>query len=57
MITVDVTNCPDVKVDDPVVLWGNGLPIEEVSQYTEQCPYDMLTAVQSRVRFHWTLAL
>jgi alanine racemase len=55
MITVDVTNCPEAKVDDPVVLWGNGLPIEEVSQYTDQCPYDMLTAVQSRVRFHWTL--
>lgn len=55
MITVDLNACPDAKVDDPVVLWGNGLPIEEVSQYTDQCPYDMLTAVQSRVRFHWTL--
>jgi alanine racemase len=57
MITVDVTNCPNPQVNDPVVLWGNGLPIEEVSQYTQQCPYDMLTAVQSRVKFHWTLAI
>jgi alanine racemase len=57
MITVDVTQCPNPQVNDPVVLWGNGLPIEEVSQYTEQCPYDMLTAVQSRVKFHWTLAI
>lgn len=57
MITVDLTNCPNPQVNDPVVLWGNGLPIEEVAQYTEQCPYDMLTAVQSRVKFHWTLAI
>jgi len=57
MITVDVTNCPNSQVNDPVVLWGNGLPIEEVSRYTEQCPYDMLTAMQSRVKFHWTLAI
>jgi alanine racemase len=57
MITVDVTQCPNPQVNDPVVLWGNGLPIEEVSQYTQQCPYDMLTAVQSRVKFHWTLAV
>jgi alanine racemase len=57
MITVDISKCPDPQVNDPVVLWGNGLPIEEVSQYTEQCPYDMLTAVQSRVKFHWTMAI
>jgi alanine racemase len=57
MITVDVTHCPNPQVNDPVVLWGNGLPIEEVSQYTAQCPYDMLTAMQSRVKFHWTLAV
>jgi alanine racemase len=57
MITVDVSASPDAKVNDPVILWGDELPIEEVSQYTNQCAYDMLTAVQSRVRFHWTLAI
>lgn len=55
MITVDLQACPQAQVNDPVVLWGNGLPIEEVAQYTHQSPYDMLTAVQSRVKFHWTL--
>jgi len=55
MITVDLRGCPNAQVDDPVILWGNGLPIEEVAQYTDQCPYDMLTAVQSRVKFHWTI--
>lgn len=55
MITIDLQACPHAQVNDPVILWGNGLPIEEVAQYTHQSPYDMLTAVQSRVKFHWTL--
>lgn len=55
MITIDLQACPHAKVNDPVILWGNGLAIEEVAQYTQQSPYDMLTAVQSRVKFHWTL--
>lgn len=55
MITVDVSACTNVQVNDQVVLWGDGLPIEEVARYTHQCPYDMLTAVQSRVKFHWTV--
>lgn len=54
MIIVDLRACPYAKVDDPVILWGNELPIEQVAQYTDQCPYDILTAVQSRVKFHWT---
>lgn len=55
MITIDLHACPHARVNDPVILWGNGLAIEEVAQYTQQSPYDMLTAVQSRVKFHWTL--
>ena len=55
MITVDLSNCPNAKVNDPVILWGDKLPIEEVARHTQQCPYDMLTAIQSRVKFHWTL--
>jgi alanine racemase len=55
MLTIDLRECPSARVNDPVILWGNGLPIEEVAQYTSQSPYDMLTAVQSRVKFHWTL--
>jgi alanine racemase len=55
MLTIDLQACPQAQVNDPVILWGNDLPIEEVAQHTNQCPYDMLTAVQSRVKFHWTL--
>lgn len=55
MLTIDLQACPHAQVNDPVVLWGDKLSIEEVARYTQQCPYDMLTAIQSRVRFHWTL--
>lgn len=54
MITIDLRECPQAKVNDHVILWGDGLPIEEVAPYTNQCVYDMLTAVQARVRFVWT---
>ncbi len=54
MTTIDLENCPDAKAGDPVILWGNNLPIEQVAEYTSHCPYDMLCAIQNRVRFHWT---
>jgi alanine racemase len=54
MIAVDLTPCPTAKVGDPVILWGNDLPIEEVAQFTDNVSYDLLTGVQNRVKFHWT---
>lgn len=54
MITVDLRGCPDAKVGDPVILWGQGLPIERVAKHTANIPYDMLTGVQHRVKFLWT---
>lgn len=54
MITIDLRNYPTAKVNDEVVLWGNGLPLEEVTPYTANSAYDILTSVQSRVRFLWT---
>ena len=54
MITIDLRPYPQAKVNDQVILWGNGLPLEEVAPYTNNIPYDMLTSIQSRVKFHWT---
>lgn len=55
MISVDLRNCPDAKVGDPVLLWGDQLPIERVAAHTSHVPYDLLCAVQPRVKFHWTV--
>ena len=54
MATIDLRNCPDAKFGDPVTLWGDGLPIEEVAKHTEHTPYDLICGVQQRVRFIWT---
>lgn len=54
MIAVDLRSCPNAKVGDPVILWGNDLPIEEVAAFTQNVSYDLLTGVQNRVKFHWT---
>jgi len=53
MMTVDLSQCPTAKVGDPVILWGTGLPIEEVAQFTHQVAYDLLTGMQNRVKFEW----
>jgi alanine racemase len=51
MITVDVTDCPRAEVGDPVTLWGDGLPVEEVAGFAQTIPYELLCGVTQRVRF------
>lgn len=53
MAVVDLSNCLEAKVGDQVILWGEGLPIEEVVKTTANSVYDLLTAVQYRVKFVW----
>lgn len=48
-ITVDVTDVEDVCVGDEVILWGEGLPIEEVASAMGASPYSLLTGVTTRV--------
>lgn len=49
MIGVDVTDLPAVRCGDPVVLWGEGLPVETVAPYAETIPYELLCGVSQRV--------
>lgn len=53
MAAVNLENCKDAKIGDPVVLWGDNLSIEEIAKYTNNSVYDLLTGVQNRVRFQW----
>ena len=53
MLTVDITDYPDVDDAASVVLWGEGLPIEEVADSVQRSPYELLTGVQHRVQFKW----
>ncbi len=56
MAAIDLRSCPDAKVGDPVILWGEGLPIEDILEGSQIISNELLTSVQSRVTFHWTLS-
>jgi alanine racemase len=50
MICLDLRGLPDARVNDPVVLWGEGLPVEVVARHAATIPYDLLCGVSQRVR-------
>lgn len=50
MICVDLRGQPQARVDDPVVLWGDGLPVEEVARHAATIPYELLCRVSQRVK-------
>ncbi|QKT04711.1 alanine racemase [Ectothiorhodospiraceae bacterium 2226] len=49
MIMVDLRGHPPVQPGDPVVLWGEGLAVEEVARHAGTIPYDLLCGVSRRV--------
>ena len=50
MITVDLETQPDAKPGDPVTLWGEGLPVEEIARYVDTIPYTLVCGVTQRVQ-------
>ncbi|MFZ2315559.1 MAG: alanine racemase [Gammaproteobacteria bacterium] len=48
MLTVDLRYQPEAKIDDPVILWGAGLPVEEVARYCQASAYELLTRMTPR---------
>ena len=51
MITVDITDLPEANVGSPVVLWGDGLPVDDVARAASTVGYELLCAVAPRVPF------
>ncbi len=51
MLTVDLRNQPEAKIGDRVVLWGKSLAIEEVAQYADTIPYELMCGVHKRLEF------
>jgi alanine racemase len=47
---VDVTDIPDVKEGDAVVLFGDSLSISQVAERLDTIPYEILTSVSQRVK-------
>jgi alanine racemase len=50
MIGIDVTELKRApKLGDPVILWGAGLPVEEVAVWADTIPYELLCGISQRV--------
>ena len=49
MITLDLSTQPQAKVGDPVVLWGQGLPIEDVAKNAGTIAYELMCHVTERI--------
>lgn len=50
MLTVDLTPVPGAGIGSRVVLWGVGLPIDEVAQAAGTIGYELMCALAPRVR-------
>lgn len=49
MITIDLTGVDRARIDDEVVLWGEGLCVDEVAQAAGTIAYELFCKVTSRV--------
>ncbi len=49
MLCVDLSEFPDVGVGSPVVLWGEGLPVDDVAVAAGTSSYELLCALAARV--------
>ncbi len=49
MVCVDLRGQPDARIGDPVVLWGEGLAVEEVAEAAGTIAYELLCSVTQRV--------
>jgi alanine racemase len=50
MIGIDVTDLRrPPALGDPVILWGEGLPVEEIAVWADTIPYELLCGISQRV--------
>ncbi|RUR20267.1 alanine racemase [Legionella sp. km535] len=50
MMAVDLTDHPEVKIGDPVELWGNHILVERIAQSAGTIGYELLCQISERVR-------
>ncbi len=51
LMTIDLRKQPHAKVGDPVVLWGEGLPVEVIADDAGTIGYEPVCSITRRVRF------
>ena len=53
MITVNVSNVPDITLGANVELWGDTLPVEHVANHSSTIGYELVTRMTSRPRIQY----
>ncbi len=53
MIMVDLRSQPQAKIGDPVILWGQGLAVEEIARHADTIGYQLLCGVTTRVPYEY----
>ncbi|MBK8122353.1 MAG: alanine racemase [Dokdonella sp.] len=51
LISIDLRGQADARVGDPVLLWGEGLPVEEIAAHAGTIGYELVCGMTRRVRF------
>jgi len=54
MLCLDLRDCPKAAIGDEVILWGDGLPVEEIAEAAGTIGYELLCKVTARVGFEYT---
>ncbi|WP_280563194.1 alanine racemase [Chromohalobacter sp. 48-RD10] len=56
MLTVDITEVPEANIGSQVVLWGEGLAIDEVARHCDTISYTLMTGLLPRVPRRYRVA-
>jgi alanine racemase len=51
LMTIDLRGQPDARAGDPVLLWGEGLPVETIADAAGTIAYELTCSITRRVRF------
>ncbi len=51
MVNIDLRSQSEAQVGDPVTLWGDGLPVEEIAELSGTIAHELLCGVTQRVIF------
>lgn len=51
MLIIDLTDAPLIEIGDDVVLWGEGLPADEIARHCGTIAYELFCQVTPRVQF------
>jgi len=51
MITIDLSDIKEASIGDEVILWGEGLPADEVARQCDTISYELFCRITARVHF------